>query len=80
MDKAMAALDKKSQEMMATMISELTKVTIIRVAHRAELETYHSRTIRLERRKRGARLVSDIDLLPRKRNLIPCGQCREERK
>ena len=57
---------------MATMIDELPKVTVISVAHRAELETYHSRKITLERRKGGARLVSDIDLIPRKRgrNLI----------
>ncbi|HEV2503653.1 MAG TPA: ABC transporter ATP-binding protein/permease [Mesorhizobium sp.] len=73
MDEATAALDEKSQDkMMATMISQLPKVTIISVAHRAELETYHSRKITLERRKGGAKLVSDIDLIPRKRkrNLI----------
>jgi len=40
------------------------------VAHRVELEAYHSRKITLERRKGGAKLVSDIELIPRKRNLI----------
>jgi putative ATP-binding cassette transporter len=36
------------------------------VAHRAELEAFHSRKIVLERRKNGAKLVRDIDLAPRK--------------
>jgi vitamin B12/bleomycin/antimicrobial peptide transport system ATP-binding/permease protein len=44
----------------------LPKATIVSVAHRAELEAFHSRKIVLERRKRGAKLVSDIDLIPRK--------------
>lgn len=73
LDEATAALDEKSQDrMMAIMIDELPRVTVISVAHRAELETYHSRKITLERRKGGAKLVSDIDLIPRKRrrNLI----------
>jgi vitamin B12/bleomycin/antimicrobial peptide transport system ATP-binding/permease protein len=67
LDEATAALDEKSQDkMMETVIHELPKVTIISVAHRAELEAFHSRKITLERRKGGARLVSDIDLIPRK--------------
>jgi putative ATP-binding cassette transporter len=37
------------------------------VAHRAELEAFHSRKITLERREGGAKLVSDVDLIPRKR-------------
>jgi len=45
----------------------LPDVTIISVAHRAELEAFHSRKITLERRKGGAKLVSDIDLIPRRR-------------
>ena len=36
------------------------------VAHREELEAFHSRKITLERRKGGAKFVSDIDLIPRK--------------
>lgn len=73
LDEATAALDEKSQDkMMETMIRELPKITIISVAHRAELEAYHSRKITLERRKGGAKLVSDVDLIPRKtrRNLF----------
>jgi putative ATP-binding cassette transporter len=42
------------------------------VAHRAELEAFHTRKITLERRKDGARLVSDVDLTPpnRRRGLF----------
>ncbi|ANM02691.1 ABC transporter ATP-binding protein [Rhizobium phaseoli] len=73
LDEATSALDEKSQDrMMETLIEEMPTVTIISVAHRAELEAFHSRKITLERRKGGAKLVSDIDLGPRKarRNLI----------
>ncbi|MEI9411709.1 ABC transporter ATP-binding protein/permease [Mesorhizobium salmacidum] len=68
LDEATAALDEKSQDrMMETIIQELPNVTILSVAHRAELEAFHSRKITLERRKGGAKLVSDIDLVPRRR-------------
>ncbi|PDS74683.1 ABC transporter ATP-binding protein/permease [Rhizobium sp. L43] len=68
LDEATSALDEKSQEkMMQMVIDELPEVTIISVAHRAELEAFHSRKITLERREGGAKLVSDIDLIPRKR-------------
>src|SRR5262249_27155622 len=73
LDEATSALDAKSQErMMETGIHALPKVTIISVAHRAEVEGFHSRKITLERREDGAKLVSDIDLVPRKgrRNLL----------
>jgi putative ATP-binding cassette transporter len=45
---------------------ELPNATIVSVAHRAELEAFHSRKIVLERRKGGAKLVRDVDLIPRK--------------
>lgn len=68
LDEATSALDEKSQDtMMETLIRELPNVTILSVAHRAELEVFHSRKITLERRQGGAKLVSDIDLVPRKR-------------
>ncbi|SCW57182.1 putative ATP-binding cassette transporter [Rhizobium mongolense subsp. loessense] len=68
LDEATSALDEKSQDkMMEMLIHELPKVTIISVAHRAELEAFHSRKITLERREGGAKLVSDIDLVQRKR-------------
>ncbi|MBB5575801.1 ABC transporter ATP-binding protein/permease [Rhizobium paranaense] len=73
LDEATSALDEKSQDkMMEMVIQELPKVTIISVAHRAELEAFHSRKITLERREGGAKLVSDIDLVQghRKRNLL----------
>ncbi|MBB4238994.1 ABC transporter ATP-binding protein/permease [Rhizobium esperanzae] len=68
LDEATSALDEKSQDrMMQMVIHELPEVTIISVAHRVELEAFHSRKITLERRRGGAKLVSDIDLVPRKR-------------
>jgi len=68
LDEATSALDEKSQDnMMKTVIHELPDVTIVSVAHRAELEAFHSRKITLERREDGAKLVSDVDLVPRKR-------------
>ena len=69
LDEATSALDEKSQDkMMEIVIRELPKATIVSVAHRAELEAFHSRKIVLERRKGGAKLVSDINLIPRKGN------------
>lgn len=67
LDEATSALDAKSQDtMMQLMTQELPKATVVSVAHRVELEAFHSRKIVLERRKGGAKLVSDIDLIPRK--------------
>jgi putative ATP-binding cassette transporter len=58
--------------MMELMTKELPGATVVSVAHRAELEAFHSRKIVLERRKGGAKLVSDVDLIPRrgKRRLL----------
>jgi putative ATP-binding cassette transporter len=67
LDEATSALDAKSQDkMMELLTRELPSATVVSVAHRAELEAFHSRKIVLERRKGGAKLVSDIDLIPRK--------------
>ena len=67
LDEATSALDEKSQDkMMKLLFKELPNATLVSVAHRAELETFHSRKIVLERRKGGAKLVRDIDLVPRK--------------
>jgi putative ATP-binding cassette transporter len=67
LDEATSALDEKSQDkMMEMVIKELPRATIVSVAHRVELEAFHSRKIVLERRKGGAKLVSDVDLIPRK--------------
>lgn len=66
LDEATSALDPPSQDAIMTLINdELKEATVISVAHRPELEAFHSRKIILERRKGGARLVSDIDLIKR---------------
>lgn len=65
LDEATSALDDRSQDkLMALLNKELKDATIVSVAHRAELEAFHSRKITLERRKGGAKFVSDIDLIP----------------
>ena len=81
LDEATSALDDKSQDqMMALLMKELPKATIVSVAHRAELEAYHSRKITLERRKGGAKLVSDVDLIPRKGKRQLLGRFLRNRK
>ncbi|MGJ4953898.1 ABC transporter ATP-binding protein/permease [Bradyrhizobium sp. HKCCYLS20291] len=81
LDEATSALDEKSQDLMMQMVtSELPRATIVSVAHRAELEAFHSRKIVLERRKGGARLVSDIDLIPRKGKRRLIGRFLRQRK
>src|ERR1700760_2865227 len=81
LDEATSALDDKSQDKMMKMVmKELPKATIVSVAHRAELEAFHSRKITLERRKGGARLVSDIDLIPRKGKRPLLGRFLRRRK
>ena len=67
LDEATSALDAKSQDKMMDLLNkELPNATIVSVAHRVELEAFHTRKIVLERGKGGAKLVSDIDLIPRK--------------
>ncbi|NOJ43959.1 ABC transporter ATP-binding protein/permease [Bradyrhizobium australiense] len=81
LDEATSALDEKSQDkMMELVIRELPKATIVSVAHRAELEAFHSRKIVLERRKGGAKLVSDVDLIPRKSRQRLLGRFLRHRK
>jgi vitamin B12/bleomycin/antimicrobial peptide transport system ATP-binding/permease protein len=81
LDEATSALDAKSQDKMMQMVtSELPRATIVSVAHRVELEAFHSRKIVLERRKGGAKLVSDIDLIPRKGKRRLLGRFLRQRK
>lgn len=81
LDEATSALDEKSQDMMMEILmQELPKGTIVSVAHRAELEAYHSRKITLERREGGAKLVSDVDLIPRKGRRRLLGRFLRNRK
>jgi putative ATP-binding cassette transporter len=66
LDEATAALDPKSQDALMALLSERPQdTTLLSVGHRPELEAFHSRKIVLERRRGGARLVSDIKLVPR---------------
>src|SRR5215218_6626363 len=59
LDEATTALDDKSQDkIMELMTRVLPNATVVSVAHRAELEVFHSRKIMLERREGGAKLVS----------------------
>lgn len=81
LDEATSALDEKSQDKMMKMVTdELPKATIVSVAHRVELEAFHSRKIVLERRKGGAKLVSDIELIPRKGKRKLLGRFLRQRK
>lgn len=83
LDEATSALDEKTQDaMMQIMIDELPNATVLSVAHRVELEAFHSRKITLEKREGGARLVSDVDLAPfvRKRHVISNLLARQGRK
>ena len=81
LDEATSALDEKSQDkMMEIVIKELPKATIVSVAHRVELEAFHSRKIVLERRKGGAKLVSDVALIPRKGGQRLLGRFLRHRK
>ncbi|OCK60336.1 ABC transporter ATP-binding protein/permease [Bradyrhizobium sp. LMTR 3] len=81
LDEATSALDEGSQDkMMELVIKELPNATIVSVAHRAELEAFHSRKIVLERRKGGAKLVSDVDLIPRKDKRRLLGRFLRHRK
>ena len=69
LDEATSALDPKSQDQLMKLLSErLPNRTIISVGHREELEQFHSRKLTLERRRRGAKLVSDTFLVPRRNN------------
>jgi vitamin B12/bleomycin/antimicrobial peptide transport system ATP-binding/permease protein len=73
LDEATSALDPPSQDkMMELLTTELGATTIVSVAHRPELEAFHSRKITLERQSEGAQFVTDVELLhpPRHDSLI----------
>jgi putative ATP-binding cassette transporter len=66
LDEATSALDPDSQDKLMKLVTEeLEATTIVSVGHRPELEQFHSRKITLERRRGGAKLVNDIELVPR---------------
>jgi putative ATP-binding cassette transporter len=72
LDEATAALDPKSQDALMKLLSEeMEGLTIVSVGHRPELEQFHSRKLTLERKRGGAKLVSDILLVhPQRPHLI----------
>ena len=73
LDEATAALDPESQDKLMELLSRRPDSTaLVSVGHRPELEAFHNRKIVLERRKGGAKLVSDIKLVKRtpRRRLI----------
>src|SRR4029077_18192014 len=73
LDEATAALDPESQDKLMELLSKQPEeTTLVSVGHRPELEAFHNRKVVLERRKGGARLVSDIKLVkrPGKRRLL----------
>jgi putative ATP-binding cassette transporter len=60
MDEATAALDPSSQErLMRLILDRLPTATLVSVAHRVELEAFHTRKLVLEHQGAGARLVGD---------------------
>ena len=66
LDEATAALDPDSQDKLMALLSRQPEhTTLVSVGHRPELEAFHSRKILLERRRGGARLVSDVKLVRR---------------
>jgi vitamin B12/bleomycin/antimicrobial peptide transport system ATP-binding/permease protein len=66
LDEATAALDPQSQDKLMQLLSQQPEHTaLVSVGHRPELEAFHSRKIVLERRRGGAKLVSDVKLIRR---------------
>ncbi|MEA2981590.1 MAG: vitamin B12/bleomycin/antimicrobial peptide transport system ATP-binding/permease protein, partial [Alphaproteobacteria bacterium] len=53
--------------LMALLSKQPEEIALVSVGHRPELEAFHSRKIILERRKGGAKLVSDIKLFRKPR-------------
>jgi len=80
-DESTSALDPESQERMMELVSkDLGAATIVSVAHRPELERFHSRKLVLERRRDGAKLVSDILLQPRNERLLRRWMRKQKRR
>jgi putative ATP-binding cassette transporter len=81
LDEATSALDPQSQdELMALIAARLPDATIVSVGHRPELEAFHRRKVVLERRRGGAKLISDIALVrPRPRRRLIAWRARRRR-
>jgi putative ATP-binding cassette transporter len=71
LDEATSALDPDSQDKLMAMLTEqLAGTTVLSVGHRPELEAFHSRKIVLERRRGGAKFVTDIQLISKPRGRL----------
>jgi vitamin B12/bleomycin/antimicrobial peptide transport system ATP-binding/permease protein len=71
LDEATSALDPDSQDkLMALLTTELAETTVVSVGHRPELEQFHSRKIVLERRRGGAKFVTDVQLIRKPRGRL----------
>jgi putative ATP-binding cassette transporter len=71
LDEATSALDPDSQdELMELLTKRLSDTTVISVGHRPELEAFHDRKVVLERRRGGARFVTDIQLISKPRGRL----------
>jgi putative ATP-binding cassette transporter len=66
LDEATAALDSHSEDqLMELLCREFEHATVVSIGHRPELETFHGRKVVLQRGRRGAKLVSDVHLIPK---------------
>ena len=63
LDEATSAFDPDSQLKLMQLLVDRDGVTLISVGHRPELEAFHTRKIELARRRGGAKLVRDVDLI-----------------
>jgi putative ATP-binding cassette transporter len=71
LDEATSALDPNSQdELMKLLTEQLPETTVISVGHPPELEAFHDRKIVLERRRGGAKFVTDIQLISKPRGRL----------
>jgi putative ATP-binding cassette transporter len=71
LDEATAALDAKSQVELMELLVDRKGLTLLSVGHRPELEAFHTRRIELERRRGGAKLVRDVELIETHRIFWP---------
>jgi vitamin B12/bleomycin/antimicrobial peptide transport system ATP-binding/permease protein len=66
LDEATAALDSHSEgQLMELLSKEFKHATVVSVGHRSERKAFHDREIVLQRGHRGAKLVSDVHLIPK---------------
>jgi putative ATP-binding cassette transporter len=66
LDEATAVLDPQSVNQLMELLSrELDEATVVSISHRSELEHFHSRKIVLQRGGGGAKIVSDVYLIPK---------------